>query len=123
MIEIYNPKSSKTFERCDLDLSNIFIRYAEEIDDDHRNVDNKTDFTSFSWNINHKNFQLDDITKKQIQDDANKLCLLEREYSLNKNEGCDENIISDRIKKIIKILDKIQKVYPNVVINENIRNI
>lgn len=119
----YIPKPTHSVEKLNILFSDLFIKYAGKEDDHPDNVQNGTDFTAFAWNIHHKNFVLDDITKSIIQDDINKLCMLERDYRIHLKNNFDLlEIIDKRLSQIEKIFTRIKKFYPDVKISENIRS-
>ncbi len=120
----YVPKPTYSVEKLNILFSDLFIKYADKQDDHPDNVQNGNDFTAFEWNIHHKNFVLDDITKSKIQDDINTLCILERDYRIHlKNHFDLPEIIDKKLSQIEKVFTIIKKIYPDVKISENIRSI
>ena len=122
MIESYIPRPSNTVEKLGILFSDIFIKYATKEDDDIKNVENGVDYTSFHWNVHHKDFVLDDNSKENIQNDVNKLLVIERDYKIHlKNHYSMPEFITKRLKEIEKILTTIKAIYPDVKISENLR--
>jgi len=122
--DTYIARPNYSVEKLNIMLSDLFVKYADKEDDNIKNVENGTDFTTFDWNIHHSSFIIDDTTKKNIQNDANRLCILERDYQIHlKDHHSMPELISKKLIQIEKIFMVIKKNYPDVKIPENLRNI
>ncbi len=122
--DTYIARPSYTLEKLNSLFFGLFIKYADKDDDDIKNVENGTDFTTFYWNIHHSSFILDDTSKESIQNDVNTLCSFERDYKIHlKDHHSMPEIISERLVQIENIFTAIKKVYPDIKIPDNIRKI
>lgn len=124
-MENWKNNVTRTLESSDKILSEIFVKYAEASDDDIENINADADFTKFPWNINNKNFVINDSIKRQIQDDANRLCILKRNYKLylaSEENMLHREMLLDSILKIEKIFNTMKNIFPEIKISENLKN-
>lgn len=124
MIELYEPKARKSYEELSTTFHNIFIKYAKAEEDEPANLKNGSDFTSFPWNVYNEHFVVNEETKIQAQTDANNLCLLYRDILIYERDGSFQHTEAQaEIAKINQILDRIKEKFPEIVINNSLKEI